>query len=331
MTIEFKEEQIFKREQRQRETYIGYFAPDGKLIDYNILLCGEGHGDWANPVSWAFLSWISYIIKDTSIEELKKWKIDNNIIINNQYLGIDELVKRGYGIDYDFNYETIEQFLETLNDRITHIEDLYNAAKKYSTDEFVYNYDYFVDDYKKFEYKLLLFFRNAYKNGKFFESIQRKITIENPKVVQNRLKQLYSEYHYMEIEQVYREYLIRELLSYFKDICVQYLGYDSIERFKPDGSKIKNPYEDYEFNFLANPRVITSSYLNINERYYNYLLMNWEVHRLPRYNYNEKTGIYEKESTFLNYYQSENEQKLEQEIESIKRLVPIKERYKYFR
>lgn len=51
MTIEFKEEQILKREQCRREPYIGYFAPDGKLIDYNILLGGEGHDDWINPVS----------------------------------------------------------------------------------------------------------------------------------------------------------------------------------------------------------------------------------------------------------------------------------------
>lgn len=329
MTIEFKEDQIFKREQERRNPYIGYFAPDGKLIDYNILLGGSGHDDWNNPVSWAFLSWISYIIKDTSIEELKEWANDYNMVINNQYLGIDELVKRGYGIDYDFNYETMEAFLETLNGRINYIEDLYKSAIKFN-----YEYDYFVDDYTKFEYKLLLFFRNAYKNGKFFESIQRKITIENPKIIKEKLRELYSECNLsMGVEREYRNYLTRELLSYFKDICVQYLGYDSIERFKPNGTKIKIPYyyEDYNYDFLANPRVITSSYLNINERYYNYLLMNWEVHRLPRYNYNEKTGIYEKESEFFTYYQSEKERNLEFEIKNIKKLVPIKERYKYFR
>lgn len=329
MTIEFKEEQILKREQCRREPYIGYFAPDGKLIDYNILLGGEGHDDWSNPVSWAFLSWISYIIKGTSIKELKEWAIDYDMVINNQYPGIDEWVKRGYGIDYDFNYETMEIFLENLNNQIAYIEDLYNSAIKFN-----YEYDYFVDDYKKFEYKLLLFFRNAYKNGKFFESIQRKITIENPEIIKERLRELYSECNLsMDVEREYCNYLTRELLSYFKDICVQYLGYDSIERFKPNGTKIKIPYyyEDYNYDFLANPRVITSSYLNINERYYNYLLMNWEVHRLPRYNYNEKTGIYEKESEFFTYYQSEKERNLEFEIKNIKKIVPIKERYKYFR
>lgn len=123
-----------------------------------------------------------------------------------------------------------------------------------------------------------------------------------------------------------------ELLSYFKDICVQYLGYDSLERFKTNGDNLNIPSfgEYYNFDFLANPRIITSSYPNINERYYNYLLMDWVVHRLPRYNYNEETGLYEK-SAFSMIYQSETEQKLEQEIQSIKKNVPIKERKKYFR
>ena len=43
------------------------------------------------------------------------------------------------------------------------------------------------------------------------------------------------------------------------------------------------------FDFKENPRVITSSYPNINERYYNYLLMDWAVHKIPRYYFNETT------------------------------------------
>ena len=59
--------------------------------------------------------------------------------------------------------------------------------------------------------------------------------------------------------------------------------------------------------------------------------MNWNIHRLPRYMFNEKTGIYEKDKDYLNYYFNDKEKIYEEEIKSIKKLVPLKERYKYFR
>lgn len=135
-----------------------------------------------------------------------------------------------------------------------------------------------------------------------------------------------------ELESIYRDYLKEDLLSHLKDICVQYLGYDSLERFHPNGSEIEIPYryDDYDFDFLANPRIITSSYPNVNERYYNYLIMDWTVHKIPRYYYNEQTGLYEK-SVLSSFYKSETEQKLEQEIKSIKKLVQLQDRKQYFR
>ena len=54
------------------------------------------------------------------------------------------------------------------------------------------------------------------------------------------------------------------------------------------------------------------------------------IHRLPRYYYNERTGVYEK-SDFNILYQSEKEERLAKEIQSVKKLVPLKERPKYFR
>ncbi len=318
MTIEFKREQIKDREEITREPFIGYFAPNGELINYNILFGGNYHDAWRNPVSTAFLSFVSYIIKGTSIEKLKERTIFANMVENNQYLGIREYVKRGYEIEYDFEYKSFDIFLKGLNE---YIEREYHNHTNLS-------------GYEKFEYNLLLFFQNAYKNRRFFDAIQRKITIEDPNVVQERLRYRYRncDFSDYEIEEVYLEHLANELMAYFKDICVQYLGYDSLERFKPDGAEIKIPkrYTEYSFDFLKNPRVITSSYPNINERYYNYLLMDWTIHKLPRYNYNENTGIYE-QSNFDLFYQSETEQKLEEEIKSIKRLVPLKERPKYFR
>lgn len=123
MTIEFKEEQITRREERTGEPFIGYFAPNGKLINYNVALGGNYHDAWRNPVSLAFLAYVSYIIKGTSIEGLKKRALNPNMVTNNQYPGIGEYVIRGYGINYDFNYYDFDCFLETLYNRISSIED----------------------------------------------------------------------------------------------------------------------------------------------------------------------------------------------------------------
>ena len=320
MAIKYYEEAINRSEMRRREPYTGYIAPNGDLISFSTLFGGSHHDDWRNPVSQEFLSWVSYIVEGTSIKNLREHAICEEMIINNQYPGIDEYVIRGCGTFYDFNYENMDYFLNLFNEYLTDLEEQY---KEYGGPE---------RGYDAFAYQLLLFFKNAYKNKTFFETIGRQIRIENPEEVKKRLGDFYNDMSDSEIESIYHNHLKDELIRFFKDICVQYLGYDSIERFKPDGSPIEIPYsyQNYDFDFQENPRIITSSYPNTNERYYNYLLMDWDVHKLPRYNFNEKTGLYER-SDFNIFYQSDKEEKIGKEIQSIKKLVPLKERPKYFR
>lgn len=318
MTIEFKENQITACEEKGHYPFIGYFSPSGDLISYNNKLGGGYHGAWQNPVSWAFLSWVSYIILGTSVDDLIEYPEFFNIC---KYPGINEYVKRGYGGDHYYNYGNMDKFLFDLEERIIRIERNW----KFSSE---------IDDYTRFEYDLLLFFRNAYKSRRFFDSIQKKIQIEDPEVIEQKLSSLprYENCDRHIIHAATSDFIKEELLSHLKDICVQYLGYDSLERFMPNGMVIEIPgkYDKYQFDFLANKRVITSSYPNINERYYNYLLMDWVVHKLPRYYFNEDKGVYEEYSLSM-FYQSETEEKLGKEIAAIKRLVPIKERKKYFR
>lgn len=317
MTIEFKEEQIAYVEERRREPFIGYFAPNGELINYNVLLGGNYHDAWRNPVSISFLSWVSYIVQGTSIEELKHKTSVSSVFTNNYYPGIDEYVKWG-NVDYDFFvYKNLDKFLEALHRHIEELEDNF------------YKYGGF-SGYAEFQYRLSLFFKNAYKNKRFFDSIQRKIIIENPNIVKKRLKHRNPGISDEQLKLVYHDYLRKELLSYLKDICVQYLGYDALERFNHNGTEIEIPYYYEDFDFRATPRIITSSCSNPNERYFNYLIMDWIVNILPRYYYNDKSGVYEK-SDFNMFYQSEKEKRLGQEIQSIKKLVPLKERYRYFR
>lgn len=316
MTIEFKKEQITKVELNNKRPFVGYFAPNGELIGYNTLLGGGAHDSWRNPVSMAFLSFVSFLVEGTSIQELKEEALFPRMITDNEYPGIEEYVVRGYGINYDINYRSFEEFIESLNNRIKSIE---TSWQKYGK----------IESYTLFEYRMLLFFRNAYRNKRFFDSINRKITIKNPEEEKAKIKASYEGGKILDhiLEENYRYNLKTELLSHLKDICVQYLGYDSLERFRPDGTYIDIPYkwEEYKkFDFFANPRVITSSYPNVNERYFEYLIRGWKVHQLPRYYYNERTGLYEKCDFYL-YYQSDKEKRLGDEIASILDSIPIEE------
>lgn len=131
----------------------------------------------------------------------------------------------------------------------------------------------------------------------------------------------------------YKRYVVEELMSHFKDISVQYLGYDSLERFTTSNKVIKiepENIENYESYLLSNPRKITTSCLNPNERFFNFLAMDYEVTVLPRYFFNEKTRQFETHP-LLEFYQTDKEKILKKELQSIKRLVPLDKRQQYFR
>lgn len=327
MTLDFMKNEIEHEERYSCKPFIGYISPNGKLVDYrNPLEIETGdHFSWKNPTSFLFLACISYVIKDTKSTECDtKYNLSKKCVQYNSYPGIEEIVKRG-GLSYEYRYN-----LDSIDEFVKQIDDLIKEREAYLKNGFSAENEHF-----KMEYDLLFFFKKAYKNKLFFDSIGRTIEVENHEKVIQRMLQKYS-FNFMFTEnEAYRRYLKRELMQYFKDICIQYLGYDSIERFKPDASLVTIPrfnYCDYDDNaFLKRPRIITSSAPNTNERFYNYLLMDWAVHKLPRYRYNNENGKYEKEPEFCSLYNNEKEEILGKEIASIKKLVPIDKRYKYFR
>lgn len=109
----------------------------------------------------------------------------------------------------------------------------------------------------------------------------------------------------------------------FKDVVIQYIGYDAIEKRKTT---------DFGLEYaISYPRTITTSCPKPNERFFNYLLMGWKLNIVPRAYYDDSKGIYrfDKEDIVINY--SEEEQILGREISSIKKLVPLEERHIYFR
>ena len=131
----------------------------------------------------------------------------------------------------------------------------------------------------------------------------------------------------------YSRNITNELL--LKEILVRHLGYHSVES---------------NWN-----KTITTSSWNIYEQFYNYLLMDYNIQQVSRFNYDKEKGLYiERPLTEDHYYDEKDEQgnvidtksvlmnlrdflisdselRLKDEIQAIKRLVPINERTKYFR
>lgn len=343
MSIEFYQKQIENYENygilKDRHPYIGYFNPKGKLIDYNVLysekyLCD--HGSYYNPISQCFIYYLSYIIRDTDVSERQKF-YDEYFSKHHKkaykYSGISENVVLG-GIDtfslFDGWSSSEEKDLDNVIENIeNHINKIKNNKAK----------GVYISDETSFMYDLLLFFRNAYSNKLFFNAINKKIYID-------KIDTIYPEYldirNRSENENQWKrrfienQYIIDDvagtLMSYFKDICVQYLGYDSLERFMPNGNivPVRQNYDDESNDFLKIPRVITTSNPNINERFFNYLLMDWRVDVLPKYRFNPNTNKYE-EDEIIQYHISSIDEEYGKEIDKIKKLVPLTERPKYFR
>ena len=78
-------------------------------------------------------------------------------------------------------------------------------------------------------------------------------------------------------------------------------------------------------------KVITISCTNLNERFYNWLLMEWSIQKIPRMYWSKIEKRFIKGNPISNYYQTEKEEILGKEIESIKREVPKQYRKDYFR
>ena len=107
----------------------------------------------------------------------------------------------------------------------------------------------------------------------------------------------------------YEMYKDTILMNVFKNVMVQYLGYHSVER---------------------TPRTITTSTFNIYETFYNYLLNDFTIFQIPKMIFDsyEKKYIMQRYNEF---YLPDSELRLKDEIESIKKLVKVEERAKYYR
>ena len=264
------------------------------------------------------------VIKGFSPNELKFfWDEDGHIYRNNKTEGYDDVVKRGFGYYYDYNICSYDDFLQE-------VDKYYNIRQSIIHDQINSSYYSFWDMhvYENLQNDLMKFFKNAYTNIDFFKSIGTTLQAQCfddfekiHKKEMDEIDRIHEENPYKGTSiDFYKDYVIDGLMSYFKDIMVQYLGYDSIER------RLKlNPNKDNMF------KVITTSCTNPNERFYNWLLMDWNIHRIPKMYWNEEEKRFIKENSISNYYQTEKEDVLGKEIEAIKREVPKQYRKEFFR
>lgn len=107
----------------------------------------------------------------------------------------------------------------------------------------------------------------------------------------------------------YEYYRVSIIMSFFKDVMVQYLGYHSVERI---------------------PKTITTSNIKIYETFYNYLLNDYKVIRIPKMIYDVDMKRYI-EYNFNDALLPDSELRLKDEIQAIKKLVPVSEIHKYYR
>lgn len=108
-----------------------------------------------------------------------------------------------------------------------------------------------------------------------------------------------------------------ELMEILKSILVQSCSIDSLEI----------AHSIYEKKLS---KTILTSKFNQYETFYNFYLMDYNIQTVPQKIYNPKTQKFE-EYAQNKFLIPDSEIRYKDEIDSIKRLVPLKDRHKYFR
>lgn len=323
MSVKYFEPIMDKIEKEEYKSFVGYINPREQLIDYSTLIGYQSHCTNRNPASHMYLRFISFIINGYSPDELKYfWDAEQRLYKINKTEGYDYIIKRGYDCFHRHNVDSYETFLSELN-------TCYNERQEIIKDQIKSQEPFWnMHVYENLQNDIISFFKKVYSNKDFFKTIGMTLKVQCyedfydiHKKEMDEMDELHRKYPYNDSgRDFYEDYVMAELMSYFKDIMVQYLGYDSIERrVKLDTSN------------STRLKTITTSYSNINERFYNWLLMDWNIQKIPKKYWNEEEKIFVQENSSMSLYQTEKEEILAKEIESIKREVPKQYRKEYFR
>lgn len=319
-TIPYPSRDILHQESITRQPYVGFVCPNGTLIDFDNPIGKNMHDATGNPLSNIFLKYISYVNGTEAHEQDFLKKYNPEIVTMKQVDGYDELIFRGWFGGHD-GFQNFNHILSNLEYDINRLKRIANHMifSPSQIGEFA------------FQFALLNFFKDAYQDKDFFRTIGRVIRIPNKEYIKASLR----EKHNPEWLNDYEEKLInaeveKYLMSYFKDICVMYLGHDSVETFQPNGEQvIRMRYNGDPDDCIVVPRIITSARPDIHETYFNCLIMDWIVHRIPRFT-KDNWGIYTQQSEMWDYYETSREREFKEEIVKIKKMVSLKDRPNYF-
>lgn len=298
MTLPFYEEIINDGEitpdNFRYANFIGYLSPIGERIDYSRPFGLGGHD--VNPSTELF----------------------------REYLYLSEINQKQYNEFYDE-----KRYLEHERNYTENMRDYLQPEIEYKR-TLIAKYGLSDDQYRLLDDDILRFFYNCYSNELFSVGFNGDNTIMTTnefyekcfRPIDERRKRLYprqpdeDDYRYWchvpslyNLEDAYRQYKLKRILEIIKDVMVRYLGYHYVARV---------------------PRTIYTSNFKIYETFYNYLLNDYTIYQLPKMNYdiNQKKYVEQMQNEFL---VSDSELRLKQEIQSIKRLVPLNERSKYYR
>ena len=170
MTIQYLEDEILQKEKSMNgKPLIGYINANGSLLDYSMLIGPYGHENWRNPATHIFLNYISYIVRDFNIDEIK----NEEIYSYNKYEGIDDVVKRGLDYFQEINHTSYRDFLCSLKEEIQNQSSISFKEK---------------NEFDLLKYDLLKLFDKLYSNNDFFNSLGRFIYAESSTTMCDKYK-----------------------------------------------------------------------------------------------------------------------------------------------
>ncbi len=215
-----------------------------------------------------------------------------------------------YNMSYKYLHSEKERYSNYLKENIASLKGAIELYKK------KYPSSYFI--FEMMNLDIYTFLLNCYSAETFFEGVGNIETCMcEEEYFDNEYKynREYSnenftfpcyDYYFQMNYNMYKDGI---LVDVFKNVMIQNLGYHSVERV---------------------PKTITISVFNIYETFYNYLLNDFTIYQIPKMIFDNKQNKYI-ERRFNEFLIPDSELRLKDEIESIKKLVPINERFKYYR
>jgi len=298
MTLPFNEKIVnnidITEESLRRPHFVGYLNPKGEEIDYSLPFGRGGHNN--NPTTELFKLYF--------------------------YIRYQEY-KEGNFVCYGDRLPAIKNERYAVKMRLKELRrDVERLREK--------NLTYGLDKYNLMDYDILCFFKNCYENGIFNDGFGKYIRFiseyqfsdEFMLPIYEKRKKLYprkenetiDEYNNriptnLKFNYQYEKYIDSMMVNLLKEVIISYMGYHSVER---------------------TPRTITTASFNIYETFYNYLLNDFTIYQLPKmiYDKDKKMYIEHKQNEF---FISDSELRLKEEIETIRKRVPLNERNKYYR